>query len=115
MLGSAKGPPSLAPVAPGSPFLAHGGELLGKGLPGGPGSSSDGPSSSRPGITLPLGSLVRERAAGAHKRSRRGRRDPGLTSSAAGKVSSGGDDLAVAIRDVELTELLYNKVSGIAH
>ncbi|EEC01047.1 zinc finger protein, putative [Ixodes scapularis] len=81
LLGSAKGPPSLAPVAPGSPFLAHGGELLSKGL----GHGAEG--SSRPGITLPLGSLVRERAGGAHKRSRRGRRDPGLAASAAGKLA----------------------------
>lgn len=79
LLGSAKGPPSLSPVAPGSPFLAHGGERL----------SSEGGSPSRPGITLPLGSLVREKAqAQALKRSRRSRKEAaGLASAAASKLA----------------------------
>ncbi|XP_077561905.1 bromodomain adjacent to zinc finger domain protein 2B-like isoform X6 [Haemaphysalis longicornis] len=69
LLGSsAKGPPpSLSPS-----FLGPAAELLSK--------SGEG---SRPGITLPLGSLVRERSSQQGRRSRRGRREAGLASAAA--------------------------------
>lgn len=80
LLGSAKGPPppSLSPSFLG-PSAAAAAELLGAAGKGGGGEGS----SSRPGITLPLGSLVRERSSQQGRRSRRGRREAGLASAAA--------------------------------
>ncbi|XP_075748284.1 bromodomain adjacent to zinc finger domain protein 2B isoform X4 [Rhipicephalus microplus] len=80
LLGSsAKGPPVLSP-----PFLGQGAaELLGASKAGGS-SAAEG---MRPGITLPLGSLVRERSGLQGRRSRRGRRESGLASAAAAKLT----------------------------
>ncbi|KAL1426595.1 hypothetical protein MTO96_018180 [Rhipicephalus appendiculatus] len=79
LLGSAKGPPVLSP-----PFLGQGAaELLGAAASK-VGGSAEG---SRPGITLPLGSLVRERSGQQGRRSRRGRRESGLASAAAAKLA----------------------------
>ncbi|KAL3231258.1 hypothetical protein MRX96_023312 [Rhipicephalus microplus] len=80
LLGSsAKGPPVLSP-----PFLGQGAaELLGASKAGGS-SAAEG---MRPGITLPLGSLVRERSSLQGRRSRRGRRESGLASAAAAKLT----------------------------
>ncbi|XP_077483025.1 bromodomain adjacent to zinc finger domain protein 2B-like isoform X4 [Amblyomma americanum] len=78
LLGSAKGPPGLSP-----PFLGpSGADLLAAS-----GKAGGGAESSRPGITLPLGSLVRERSGQQGRRSRRGRRESGLTSAAAAKLA----------------------------
>lgn len=79
LLGSAKGPPVLSP-----PFLGQGAaELLGAAA-NKVGGSAEG---SRPGITLPLGSLVRERSGQQGRRSRRGPRESGLASAAAAKLA----------------------------